>query len=303
MRRLSGALDKPTMSPKIIPFKAQKHLLEKSRCYIDNLELFMNERDIAVPLLLKALRHADRQLKHRIILLLGGFAKEEIAWPLYEMMTDASEDEVLRHDASIQLSVTMPFLRQPQTLVDRLLAALRSTEPELRAYAAFALGWKGNAQAAISLIDLLYDPDPLVQQAAVNALANLQDDRIFSLLVDRLERADLEQRRSIIYNLWRFAGKHPEAATVYLRSIDSKEDELRFDALVLLGLISNVRDHLAVYRRCMKDDDPKIRELAFRELAALSPSELDPLRGEIEAGLKDPNMAVKRAAVDILKNI
>ncbi len=291
------------MSQKIILFQPQKHLLDKSRCYIDDLELFMDERDIAVPLLLKALRHADRQLKHRIILLLGGFAKEEIAWPLFEMITDTTEDEAVRHDASIQLSVTMPFLKQPQALVDRLLGVLRSTEPELRAYAAFALGWKGNAQAAISLIELLYDPDPLVQQAAVNALANLQDDRIFGLLVERLEHADLEQRRSIIYNLWRFAAKHLEAATVYLRSIDSEEDELRFDALVLLGLISNIRDHLAVYRKCMKDNDAKIRELALRELAALSPSELAPLRGEIEAGLNDPDMAVKRAAIEILKKI
>jgi HEAT repeat protein len=291
------------MSQKIILFQPQKHLLDKSRCYIDDLELFMDESDIAVPLLLKALRHADRQLKHRIILLLGGFAKEEIAWPLFEMMTDTTEDEAVRHDASIQLSVTMPFLKQPQALVDRLLGVLKSTEPELRAYAAFALGWKGNAQAAISLIELLYDPDPLVQQAAVNALANLQDDRIFGLLVERLEYADLEQRRSIIYNLWRFAAKHPEAATVYLRSIDSEEDELRFDALVLLGLISNVRDHLAVYRKCMKDNDPKIRELALHELAALSPSELAPLRGEIEAGLNDPDMAVKRAAIEFLKKI
>ena len=288
------------MKKKIIPFQPQKRLLEQSRCYIDDLALFLNERDLAVPILLKSLRHADRQLKQRIILLLGGFAKQEIASPLYEMMTDPGEDELVRHDASIQLSVTMPFLKQPQTIIDRLVKNLRDKDPELRTNAAFALGWKGNTQAAIPLIELLYDPDLQVQQAAVNALVNLQDDRIFGLLLERLDHAELEQRRSILYNLWRFGAKRTETANVYLRCIARKNDELRFDALVLLGLVSNVRDHLAVYRQCMTDTEPRIRELAFRELAVLPSRELEPLRDKIEAGLKDPEMIVKRAAIEIL---
>jgi HEAT repeat protein len=288
------------MNEKIIPFQPQKRLLEQSRCYIDDLALFLNERELAVPILLKSLRHADRQLKQRIILLLGGFAKQEIAGPLYEMMTDPTEDELVRHDASIQLSVTMPFLKQPQGLIDRLVQDLKGKDSELRTNAAFALGWKGNSQAAIPLIELLYDPDSQVQQAAVNALVNLQDDRIFGLLLERFDHADLEQRRSILYNLWRFGAKHAETAKVYLRCIARKDDELRFDALVLLGLVSNVRDHLTVYRKCMSDTEPRIRELAFRELAVLAPRELEPFRGEIEAGLNDPEMIVKRAAIEIL---
>lgn len=291
------------MKNKIIPFQPQKRLLEKSRCYIDDLELFLNERDIAVPILLKSLRHADRQLKHRIILLLGGFAKQEIAWPLYNLMNDSAEDESVRHDASVQLSVTMPFLKRPQALTDRLMQDLRSKDPGLRANAAFALGWKGNTQAAIPLIELLYDPESQVQQAAVNALANLQDDRIFGLLLERFEHADLEQRRSILYNLWRFGARRAEAAKVYLRCIDRKQDELRFDALVLLGLVSRAQDHLAVYRKCMSDTDPRIRELAFRELAALAPLELERFRNEIKAGLTDPEMVVKRAAIAIMKKM
>jgi len=291
------------MNKKIIPFQPQKRLIEKSRCYTDDLELFLREQEIAVPILLKSLRHADRQLKHRIILLLGGFAKEEIAWPLYEIMTDMTEDEAVRHDASIQLSVTMPFLCQPQPLIDRLILDLRGDEPELRASAAFALGWEGNSQVAISLIELLYDPEPQVQQSAVNALANLQDDRIFGLLLERLEHADLEQRRSILYNLWRFGAKRTEAARVYLQCIDRKNEELRFDALVLLGLVSNACEHLAVYRKCMTDTDPRVRKLAFRELATFPAHELALFRSEIEKGLTDPEMTVKRAAIEVLKKI
>ena len=94
------------------------------------------------------------------------------------------EDEEVRHDAAIQLSVTGSFLREPQALIDQLVAALKNTDPILRAGAAFALGWRGNAAAAIPLIELLYDPDAQVQQAAVNALSNLQDDRIAQLIGD-----------------------------------------------------------------------------------------------------------------------
>lgn len=291
------------MQKKIIPFQPQKRLIEKSRCYTDDLELFLIEQEIAVPILLKSLRHADRQLKHRIILLLGGFAKEEIAWPLYEMMTDSTEEESVRHDASIQLSVTMPFLRQPQALIDRLIQDLRGEEADLRANAAFALGWEGNTQAAISLIELLYDPDVNVQQAAVNALANLQDDRIFGLLLERLAHSDLEQRRSILYNLWRFGAKRNEVTKAYLDCIERQNEELRFDALVLLGLVSNACEHLAVYRKCMTDADPRIRELAFRELAVFPAHELARIRDEIESGLADPDMTVKRAAVKLLKEL
>ena len=296
-------IGKKLMQKKIIPFQPQKRLIEKSRSYTDDLELFLREQEIAVPILLKSLRHADHQLKHRIILLLGGFAKEEIAWPLYEMMTDSTEDEAVRHDASIQLSVTMPFLCQPQPLIDRLICNLRGDEAELRANAAFALGWKGNTQAAISIIELLYDPEPTVQQAAVNALANLQDDRIFGLLLERLDNADLEQRRCILYNLWRFGAKRNEATQVYLQCIERKNEELRFDALVLLGLVSHANEHLAVYRKCMTDDDPRIRELAFRELAAFPAHELSRCRDEIKVGLSDPDMTVKRAAIKTLKKI
>ncbi|MDP4855815.1 MAG: HEAT repeat domain-containing protein, partial [Desulfobacterales bacterium] len=258
---------------------------------------FLEEREQAVPLLLKALKHADRGLKSRIVLLLGGFAGEDIVWPLYRLLTDPGEDEEVRHDAAIQLSVTGSFLRQPQALIDQLVAALKNTDPTVRAGAAFALGWRGNAAAAIPLIELLYDPDVQVQQAAVNALSNLQDDRILGLLLDRLNHAPLEQRRSILYNLWRFSDRLETVTEVYLRILDHTEDELRVDALVLLGMIGGMKHHLPAYRKFLKDTNARIRELAYKELAGLTPQELVAFRSDIEAGLSDPEAKVKRAAL------
>ena len=67
---------------KIINFEPKERLIEKAGSYIDSVELFLEERGKAVPLLLKALKHADRKLRHKIIFLLGSFAKQEVSWPL-----------------------------------------------------------------------------------------------------------------------------------------------------------------------------------------------------------------------------
>jgi HEAT repeat protein len=281
----------------VILFQSRARLLKKAQVYVEDPKRFLEDREQAVPLLLKALKHADRSLKSRIVLLMGGFAGEDIVWPLYGLLTDPGEDEEVRHDAAIQLSVTGSFLRKPQALIDQLVVALKNTDPAVRAGAAFALGWRGNAAAAIPLIELLYDPDVQVQQAAVNALSNLQDDRILGLLLDRLNHASLEQRRAILYNLWRFSDRRETVSGVYLRILDHAEDELRADALVLLGMIGGVKRHLPAYREFLKDADARIRELAYEELAGLTSQELAALRSDIEAGLADPETKVKRAAL------
>ncbi|MGB7921292.1 MAG: HEAT repeat domain-containing protein [Desulfobacterales bacterium] len=281
----------------VILFHSRARLQKKAQGYIEDPQRFLEEREQAVPLLLKALKHADRSLKSRIVLLLGGFAGEDIVWSLYRLLTDPGEDEEVRHDAAIQLSVTGSFLRQPQALIDQLMIALKNTDPTVRAGAAFALGWRGNAAAAIPLIELLYDSDVQVQQAAVNALSNLQDDRILGLLIDRLNHASLEQRRSILYNLWRFSDRLETVTEVYLRILDHTEDELRVDALVLLGMIGGIKRHFPAYRKFLKDADARIRELAYEQLADLTSQKLVAFRSDIEAGLSDPEAKVKRAAL------
>jgi len=287
----------------VILFQSRVRLQKKAQVYVEDPTRFLEEREQAVPLLLKALKHVDRGLKSRILLLLGGFAGEDVIWPLFRLLTDPSEDEEVRHEAAIQLSVTGSFLREPQALIDELVVALKNTDPLVRAGAAFALGWRGNAAAAIPLIELLYDPDVQVQQAAVNALSNLQDDRILGLLLDRLNHASLEQRRSILYNLWRFSDRLEMVTEVYLRILDHAEDELRVDALVLLGMIGGIKHHLSAYHKFLKDTNARIRELAYRELAGLMPQQLVAFRSDIEAGLADPETRVKRAALKAFQKL
>lgn len=288
---------------KIINFEPQDRILEKAQQYIDSVENFLEERETAIPLLLRALKFADRRQKQQIVLLLGGFAKQEIAWPLYKMMSDPVEEEDVRHDASIQLSVTFPFLKEPQALIDRLMEDLKSQDPGLRANAAFALGWEGNGQAAIPLIELLYDPDVQVQQSAVNALSNLRDDRILGLMLERLEHGPREQKRTILYNLWRFYSRREEVIAVYLKYLEHNDDGLRFDALVLLGSMIEIEAYIPMYLNCLKDRDSRIRELALKKLSGLKKNTLFQLKAELEPLLSDPDIQVKQAAVKALKNL
>lgn len=287
---------------RVIEFAPRERILEKARKYVESVELFSAEADRAIPLLLKALKYADRDLKYSIMIVLGSFAKEEIVWPLYDMMTDPSESEEVRHDAAIHLSVIGPFLKDARPLTERLLKEIASADAERRLHATFALGWGGNFQAAMPLIERLYDSEIRVQQTAVNALCNLRDERILGLLLDRLDHGPLEQKRAILFNLWRFYGKEEEVKGVYLSYLEHEDPELRFDALVCLGPMTKVEKYLEVYRRCLKDKDGRIRELALKRLAEeAGKNVLESLRGEIELLLKDSDINVRKAALKILK--
>jgi hypothetical protein len=287
----------------IVELEPKERILAKARKYVESIESFLEESDQAIAVLLKALRYADRDLKREITLVLGSFAKEQIVWPLYDIMTDPSEGEEVRQDAAIQLSVIAPFLKKDrQTLFERLAEEITNPDAERRLHATFAMGWEGNAQAAILLIERLYDSDPRVQQTAVNALCNLRDDRILDLLVDRLNNGSSEQKKVILFNLWRFYSKQEEVTKIYLKYLRDYDPEVRFDALVCMGPITEVRDHLEVYCECLKDKDGRIRALALNRLSEEAGERvLESLREDVEPLLDDPDMKIKSAALKILK--
>jgi HEAT repeat protein len=287
---------------RVIEFDPKERILRKAKKMIESPELF-REGGQAIPFLLKAIKHAGRDLKREIVYILAMFAdKEEIVWPLYDLMTDPLEEEEVRHDAAIQLSVIGRSLKNPQPLIERLLKEIESSDAEQRLHATFALGWEGNFHAATSLVGRLYDTDPRVQATAVNALSNLRDDRILDLLVDRLEHGSREQKKSILFNLWRFRSKGEKVTNVYFKCLEDQDPELRFEALVCLRPITEIRECLEVYRKCLKDEDERIRELALKRLAEDAAERvLKSLRAEIEALLDDPCVKVKRAALNILR--
>ncbi len=286
---------------RVIPFESRERLLARASKYAESAERFLEESDKAVPLLLKALEHADANLKQQIIFLVSGFAKERAAAPLYQLLADPDEEEEIRHAASVQLSIILPLLVRRKPLMDRLLNDLRSPDPDLRMCACFALGWKGAVEAAIPIVDLLYDEDLQVQLSAVNALVNLHDDRVLNLLLERLEHGPMAQKRCILFNLWRLHSRGNQVAAVYTRYLAHDEADLRLEALAFLDAVMSPGECLPVYRHCLRDAEPRVRKLAVEKMATLDDDSAPGSRNEIRKMLSDPNMAVKAAAVKILR--
>ena len=287
----------------IIHFDPVKRILEKVKYYLDFKEKFFEDRDTAVQLLLNALKYADHALKQKIILLLGSSAKQEIAWPLYKMLSDPDENEEIRYIAAIQLRVIFPTVRNIQPLIDRLLQDIDSTDPEMRIYAASALGWNGNFQAAIPLTALVFDSDIDVMQAAISALTDLGDDRILPLFLDRLKHGTFEQKRCILFNLWQLSSRHDEVTGVYLNFLEDPNPELRYDALVLLRAVTEPEDYLDSYIRCLNDEDSRIRLLALESIGDADKARIVDFKKKIAAMYADPDSEVQEAAKKIMSQL
>jgi hypothetical protein len=291
------------MNGRIIRFDAQERLLVKVRAYVDNIGELMQQSDQAIILLHKAFKRADEELKLKIVLMLGTLVRPQVVWPLYKMMHDVDESELIRHAAAVQLSVLGGMLPDTGPLVSQLIEDLHHQDPFLRANAALALGWEGNREATDFLIERLDDEDAEVQQAAVNALANLRDERLFGLLAGQLAQGAREQKRTILYNLFRFTTRKVEAIAIYERFIREGDRDLRYDALMVFQIMVEPVHHMVLYRHCLVDGDHRVRELALLHLLGAPAPELSPLQDKILEMTRDPHPSVRRAAVKLYHHI
>lgn len=287
----------------VIAFESRQRLLAKARNYMTDIEGLLDEEDKAIGVLLKALRFAQGSLMHEILLVLGTFAKQRAAEPFYRLLRDPQVSETLRQATAIQLGVMMPAIKHPQTMIDRLMADLESPDAELRSHAALALGWEGNGQAAIALIDLLFDPDADVQQAAVTALTNLRDDRIFNLMLERLDHGPLEQKRVILFNLWRFDTKRRQAIRIYRHYLNDPAADMRLDALVLLTTVAASSDYLQSLTGCLEDGEARIRKLALEQFMAMDAGSLKAMRSPIARLTADPDPEIRHEALGLIHRI
>jgi HEAT repeat protein len=285
------------MKGRVIRFNAQERLLAKARAYASNAGELVQQSDRAIVLLNQAFKSADEDLKIQIVLMLGALVRPQVVWPLYKLMHDVDESELIRHAAAVQLSVLGGLLPECGPLVSQLVDDLRHQDPFVRANAAFALGWEGNREATDCLIECLDDEDPEVQQAAVNALANLRDERLFGLLAGRISQGAREQKRTILYNLFRFTTRKAEAISIYERFIREGDRDLRYDALMVFQILVEPVRHMALYQDCLTDGDHRVRELALLHLLAAPPAELLRLQDKILAMTRDPQPNVRCAAV------
>lgn len=274
--------------------------MAKARGYLCAVDELIRDGDQGIALLLRAFDCADDDLKIKIVLMLGTIASPKVVWALFNIMHNVELGESIRQAAAIQISVVGAELTQTDELVGKLRRDLRDDTPFVRANAAFALGWEGNLAAAPDLIDCLSDEDVEVQQAAVNALSNLQDDSLFTLLARRLQKGAKEQQRSILYNLGHFPSRHGEAAQICRNYLHHSDADLRYDAMVVLHSVSEPVQDLALYEHCLEDRDPRIRELALVRLCKIDRSLLGSLAPKVRALATDPKPAVRQAATRLV---
>jgi vesicle coat complex subunit len=282
------------MNKNIIEFNSGEHLVKKAGYYVDNIEQMMAHKERAIPQLIRALVHADDKLKQKIIVVLAAFSGDEIFDVLYAIIKDPKQSDEIRHFSSVQFSATAWDRKAPGKIVDTLINDLKSRNPQTRNNAAFSLGWEGNTKAAIPLIELLYDRDQEVRQAAVNALFNLGDDRILALMVDRLKTGSFDQQKTILFNLLSFKSRHEEVVSVYLDYLEHPDDELRFDALFLLGSLVEAEKYLNIYAQCLDDHYSEIRKLALQRLSQLPKPLLLSIMDKIETLMSDPDPEIKK---------
>jgi HEAT repeat protein len=291
------------MSEKVIRFDADQRLLSKVRAYLSALDELIGDGNQAVDLLLKAFGVADEDLKLKIVIMLGTVARPQVAWSLLDILRDPDQSETLRQAAAIQISVMGGALKDRNALVEQLRADLQADEPFMRAIAAMALGWEGNTQAAPDLIDCLSDDDIEVQQAAVNALSNLHDDSLFTKLAQRLQKGGKEQQRSILYNLSHFPSRYGEAAQICRTFVHHSDSDLRYDALVVLHLISDANRESAINDHCLDDSDARIRELALTHLMGVDRLRLKKIMPRVRHLVNDPRARVRQAATRLVHRV
>lgn len=288
---------------KIIPFDLETRLLKKALNYVHFPERFIADRKQATPILLRALKHMDKEAAHKTILLLALAGKNDIAGIFYEMMTDPRYAAEIRMALSTQISVILPRLKDRGVIVNALLEDIQKDDPDLRGYAAFALGWEGNHQAILPLVNLLYDDEISVRQMAVNALSNLRDDRVFYRMIECLEDGPADQKKCILFNLWRFDSKKDEVRNIYLKYRTDMDPELRFDALILLEYVSAPNQIFDDYIDALNDQHPGIRAFALEKMDSFPRHLLVKCKPNINALLRDNDKKTMAAAIKLYKKI
>jgi HEAT repeat protein len=267
------------------------------------VDKLIHEGDEAIDTLLRAYPLAKDDLKIKIVLLLGTVARPAVVDPLLTIMANEADSEAIRQAAAIQLSVVGGLLRDSEPLVRQLLEVLRGGSTFERANAAFALGWEGNLQAAPFLIDCLFDAEIEVQQAAVSALSNIQDDRLFGVLTGRLHKSSKEQQRSILYNLGQFSSRYEEIVQICQDYLFQRDSDLRYDALVVLNTVADPNESVTLLKECLNDSDARIRERALMTLTAVDHHLLAELEPQVRKLLNDESAPVRRTAVRLIHHM
>ncbi|WP_155305564.1 HEAT repeat domain-containing protein [Desulfosarcina widdelii] len=285
----------------LVPLDRSGRLLNKAMVYLSDMEAFLDETPGSITILIDALPHADASLKLKILPLLGAAGKDRVLWPLFHLVTTSAGDEAVCRLAAVQLGLAASLSEDPEELNTALIENLNHPETTVRGACALALGWEGNHRAVPALMDHLQDPDIDVQAAVIAALSSVGDPHVFDFFTKRLKSGSIEERRSILLNLWRFGEKFFRVESIYLNCLDDLSPELVPDILSALTMIPYSPTVLSIYRRMLTKKDPVIRRQVLENLEALDPTEYEPLQEILHGLLDDNDPRVRQSVIRLLR--
>ena len=178
--------------------------------------------------------------------------------------------------------------------VAALTAALKDSDPGVRAAAAQALGRLDDKSAGNALAELLRDPDPEVQQQAIMALAELEDPRAVPGLERLLTSGDADVRQEAANKLGDL--ELTTAPASLINALKDPNADVRQAAANSLG---NIDDQKAVPALIplLSDPDKDVQEATVNALHNIGgPQAMQALIGALKS--KDPQ--VRRMAAEAL---
>jgi HEAT repeat protein len=219
-------------------------------------ELSVSDQD----LLLAGLASDDACVRELSVRVLGRQREEKqsgarIASALESRL--GSTDPSLRAIAAFGLG-----LLEPQSAVDPLIKALRDGTPAVRGNAAWALGHLENGRALAPLVALLRDEDVTVREAAAGAVGRLDSTSAVPALKRVLEQDPSASVRRVA--AWALGNLEARDAADVLAAALGKDSDARVREMSAwaLGNVEAKSSGPALVMALKRDEDDRVREMA-----------------------------------------
>jgi hypothetical protein len=85
--------------------------------------------------------------------------------------------------------------------------------------------------------------------------------------------------------------------------VHHNDPDLRYDALVVLHLLSDANRESAINDHCLNDSDARIRELALLHLRGVDRSRLEGIMPKVRGLVNDPHARVRQAATRLIHDV
>lgn len=231
----------------------------------------------------------------------GGPSERELALQLFDQVAYllSKYNAALGTQEALPLEAATSDLRKVASAeFERLLQALRGEDAELRADAAFALGFSRRREAVAPLTEASGADDVLLRRNASAALGLLGFEEAAPTLLKRLEDPESEVREATLFGLRTLVDEtrdHGLLPAVHARLAD-KSVGVRNEALILLRDMKRAESVEPILNRSLKDPEPLVRANAALALGAVGPAAAKTATPHLIETLRDEDPKVVESA-------